>query len=112
MKYGIYVRFAIDSPYIKSAAEALNFVRNFLDDSHGCPDYMASTSGTLSEGAIQVSDVSAVPTRYAVICQVHGRVYMTKEEYDRQIWDADDLWKCPECGSTATFDNENYDRDN
>lgn len=57
----------------------------------------------------QPSGASATRTRYAVSCPVHGQVYLTKAEYDRQMNLADDRWACPRCGRTAEFDDDNYD---
>lgn len=60
---------------------------------------------------------SSTPTRYAVLCPVHGRVYLTKEEYDAAMFDCDRVWQCPAldtealgvCGRRADFDDDNYE---
>lgn len=56
-----------------------------------------------------MSGESAVPTRYAVTCPLHGQTFLTKEEYDRQMEQPDNYWMCPRCGSAAAFDDDNYD---
>lgn len=38
---------------------------------------------------------STKPTPYAVTCPVHGRVYLTEEEYHRQMMKPDQVWACP-----------------
>lgn len=59
---------------------------------------------------LAIMGVSAVPTRYAVICDRGcGTVFLLKEEYDRQIGNADDQWHCPQCGAVAAFDDDNYE---
>ena len=45
-------------------------------------------------------------TPYGVVCRDHGKVPISKEEYDRQMSDADSRWACPDCGGTASFDEE------
>lgn len=53
--------------------------------------------------------VSEVPTPWAVICFRHGKVYLTANEYENQMLQADDCWRCPLCGHVSAFDDENYD---
>jgi len=48
-------------------------------------------------------------TPYAITCEEHGFVYLTKQEYDRQLSRPDDLWRCPVCRLTAFWSDENYD---
>ena len=38
-------------------------------------------------------------------------VFLTKQEYDRQMAHDDSLWKCPVegCDEAATFDDDNYE---
>lgn len=52
------------------------------------------------------------PTPYAVICKTHGRVYLTKEEYEYQLMRANARWQCPRtaCGRTSEWDDETYER--
>jgi hypothetical protein len=63
---------------------------------------------------------SATPTVYAVICRVHGRVYLTEAEYLRQLRRPDSRWECPRfvddvpsefgpCGRPSNFDDETYE---
>ncbi len=47
-------------------------------------------------------------TPWAVICVEHGQVFLTAEEYNKQMDDADSFWKCP-CGRFAEWDNDNYE---
>lgn len=56
--------------------------------------------------------VSVHPTPYAVLCRVHGRVFLTHDEYQRQMQRAGDVWRCPlnHCGRAAEWDDDNYDR--
>ncbi|HUU95091.1 MAG TPA: hypothetical protein VM487_05075 [Phycisphaerae bacterium] len=53
--------------------------------------------------------ISTVPTPYRVHCWTHGAIYLTEREYTRQMWNADSLWKCPDCGGSATWDDNNYE---
>ena len=58
--------------------------------------------------------LSAIPTAYAVICKGKldagcGRVYLTKQEYSRQMLRVHDFWRCPQCGSTGLFDDNNLE---
>ncbi len=62
---------------------------------------------------------SSEPTRFAVLCPVHGRVYLRREEYDRQMNKPDARWECPRmdsdperfglCGAESEFDDAIYD---
>lgn len=53
--------------------------------------------------------VSSMPTPWAVLCPMHGKVYLAAREYENQLLACDDLWKCPICGRVSEFDDENYD---
>jgi hypothetical protein len=50
------------------------------------------------------------PTPYAVTCRTHGRVFLTFEEYMAQMSAPHSLWACPDCGDTAYWDDDNYER--
>ncbi len=56
-----------------------------------------------------MKDESIVPTRYAVICLTHGRVFLSREEYNLQMRAVSSHWKCPRCNATCEFDDDNYD---
>lgn len=58
-----------------------------------------------------MSGESPTPTRYAVICPLHRQVFLTKEEYDFQMWHADSKWICPRCYLVSSFDDDNYERE-
>ena len=59
-------------------------------------------------------------TPWAVICREtdyiddpelsHGLVYLTQEEYMRQLSVPDALWKCPICRCSAVWDDDNYEK--
>lgn len=53
--------------------------------------------------------VSASPTPYLVHCRTHGKVFLTEAEYQRQMWNPDNGWTCPECGADADWDDDNYE---
>lgn len=40
----------------------------------------------------------------------HNLVYLTKDEYDRQMNAPDSLWKCPICRCSADWDDDNYEQ--
>lgn len=62
---------------------------------------------------------SEKPTQYAVICPLHGRVYLTESAYWIQLGQIDDLWRCPRfvsesdlvgfCGAASNFDDSTYE---
>lgn len=52
---------------------------------------------------------SPTPTAYAVNCDQHGKVFLTAEEYDRQMSKPDSLWICPRCRMPASFDDATYE---
>lgn len=54
--------------------------------------------------------VAAAPTPYAVICRTDGQVFLTEDEYARQMSRPDSLWACPKCGEPAAFDDDHYER--
>jgi hypothetical protein len=39
----------------------------------------------------------------------HGLVYLTEEEYDRQMSNPDATWRCPLCRYEADWDDDNYE---
>ena len=50
-------------------------------------------------------------TPWAVVCQEgHGKVCLTKEQYDRQMNRPDSLWYCPLDGCCAYWDDEHYEK--
>lgn len=51
---------------------------------------------------------SDIPTPYAVMCPVHGRIYLTREGYTHQMNDPNAFWRCP-CGRKAEFDDVTYE---
>lgn len=55
-------------------------------------------------------EVSNEQTPWAVLCDDHGQIFLTKEGYTRQMLDPDSLWVCPACGKRAHFDDENYEK--
>jgi hypothetical protein len=62
---------------------------------------------------------SPIATPYAVHCKGDehplkercGFVYLTYAEYVRQLGKPDSLWQCPNCGSTAHWDDDNYEEE-
>lgn len=59
-----------------------------------------------------MSGASKESTPYAVGCPLHGKVFLTQEEYDRQMGNADNRWVCPHsmCGLISWWDDDNYER--
>ena len=54
--------------------------------------------------------IAEFATPYAVLCREHGQVFLTKDEYGRQLSRPDALWQCPKCGEEATWDDDHYER--
>lgn len=51
-------------------------------------------------------------TPWAVNCESKsdcGLVYLTRENYDRQMFRMNDTWKCPKCGGPADWNDDNYE---
>lgn len=58
-------------------------------------------------------------TAYAVLCPIHGRVFLREAEYDRQMDRPDSFWACPRmdsdpkrfglCGMRSEFDDATYE---
>lgn len=65
---------------------------------------------------------SLVETPYAVHCPIHGVVYLTEEEYLRQLDQPDLVWSCPRmstsihaiglCGEPSDFQDGIYETEN
>ena len=53
--------------------------------------------------------VSVTKTPWAIHCRTHGQVFLTHDEYGRQMRDMNSLWKCPICGHNSQWDDDNYD---
>ena len=49
-------------------------------------------------------------TPWAVLCPTHGRVFLTKLHYDKQLSEVDARWSCPRCGALAEWDDDNYEQ--
>lgn len=53
---------------------------------------------------------------YAVICKTSDlhktpmRVFMTEEEYNRQMDRPNSLWQCPLCMNSADWDDDNFEK--
>ncbi len=57
-------------------------------------------------------DVSHISpkTPFAIDCYGDcGKVYLSEEEYDRQMMAVDSTWKCPICRCEAYFDDDNFE---
>jgi hypothetical protein len=65
---------------------------------------------TASDGFVGTIYLERPSAMYAIICHVHGRVFLTQSEYDRQMCNVDALWTCPTCGNRAFFDDETYEK--
>lgn len=51
---------------------------------------------------------SETPTPYAVECPEHGKVYLSGDNYMRQLQRPDDKWRCPTCDRVSEWDDDNY----
>lgn len=49
-------------------------------------------------------------TPWAIRCGAHGLVYLSKERYDKQMNQANHLWRCPIEWCDAYWDDDNYER--
>jgi len=65
----------------------------------GCPDCGGALPGW--DGQLFAGE-SAKPTPWAVICRIHGRVYLTHHEYTHQMRKPYRLWTCPRGGTFWT----------
>lgn len=52
---------------------------------------------------------SETSTPWAVICSVHAQVFLTREEYVRQLKQVSQRWECPKCFRPADWDDDNYE---
>lgn len=48
-------------------------------------------------------------TPWAVICREHGKQFLTEEQYNNQMMNADSFWFCPVCGGHSEWDDDNYE---
>lgn len=53
---------------------------------------------------------NAGKTPWAVFCPIHGRVYLTRPQYDAQITKPDNRWVCTICGAVSEWDDDTYDK--
>jgi len=53
--------------------------------------------------------VSVDPTPYAIICPTHKQVFLTHNEYVRQMEIPSARWKCPICQTISNWDDEPYE---
>lgn len=47
-------------------------------------------------------------TPWAIICPVHGQVFLSEKEYLRQLSKPDAKWTCY-CGEVSDWDDDNYE---
>lgn len=67
-------------------------------------------SGSLVSDPVDcMSCLVARQTPYAVLCDDHGQQFLTAEEYDYQMSRPDSLWRCPRCGESAHWDDDEYE---
>ena len=45
----------------------------------------------------------------AVTCLKDGQVFLTEEEYLRQLERSNERWMCPKCGEEAFFDDYHFE---
>lgn len=53
------------------------------------------------------------PTRIpfaGIICRLHGKVDIDRDEYIAQMTDVHSMWRCPLCKQIADFDDERYEQ--
>ena len=48
-------------------------------------------------------------TAWRVQCWQCGPVCLTRDQYTRQMMAANSLWACPQCGETASWDDDWYE---
>lgn len=48
-------------------------------------------------------------TPYRILCPCCGPICLSKEEYDRQMWQFNKLWSCPVCREVAEWDDDWYE---
>lgn len=66
--------------------------------------------GPVTTGPVDcMSCLVARRTPYAVLCDDHGQQFLTAEEYDYQMSRPDSLWRCPRCGESAHWDDDEYE---
>lgn len=66
--------------------------------------------GQVVEGFVDcMSCLVARRTPYAVLCDDHRQQFLTAEEYDYQMSRPDSLWRCPRCGESAYWDDDEYE---
>ena len=46
----------------------------------------------------------------ATPCNGGGLIFLTHEEYDRQMDRPDSFWQCPRCGGVAWWSDDNYEK--
>ena len=54
-------------------------------------------------------EVPADPSPWLVRCPDCGERYLTREQYESQMDDADAIWHCPQCGEESIWDDDNYE---
>lgn len=52
--------------------------------------------------------VSDEPTPWRLKCPIHGGVFLTEDEYVRQLEMPNRRWCCPKCGRLAAWDDANF----
>lgn len=48
-------------------------------------------------------------TPWAVTCPSHGKVFLDKSEYLKQLNNSNSEWKCPKCNSVSDWDDDHYE---
>ena len=76
---------------------------------HGCNCEDFDSDEDFIELDLDEEEVVLGPTPWQVICREHGAVSLTQEQYEYQMSRVDSLWKCPHCGASAQWDDDNYE---
>lgn len=46
---------------------------------------------------------------YGIICRMHGKQGLTRDDYMNQMYHPDSRWICPQCGDIASWDDDRYE---
>lgn len=91
-----------------------------IDDQQFCKEMLADAPvfcaqcggpAVLSDQHVPGYDGVTPMIPYAgIVCETHGRVDITAEEYEAQLNHPNRPWACPRCGGLAFFDDERFEQ--
>lgn len=82
----------------------------YSESTFAVPAHVATNCSVTQDLVNCMACIATKRTPYAVLCDDHGQRFLTEAQYDQQMSRPDALWRCPWCGESAHWDDDNYEQ--